>query len=141
MDDLFLYFGLGCRNVSKLYIEKGFELSRIFEAADRYAFLFEQQKYMNNYDYQRTLLLLNQVEHFSNNFLMLKEDQSIFSPISVVHFEYFEDIDTVQKELQGLEDSIQCIVGEGYIAFGDAQKPSLYDYPDGVDIMTFLTSE
>ena len=100
IDDIFLYFGLGCRNVSKLWIEKGFELSRIFEASEKYNRFFQHSKYMNNYDYQRTLLLLNRIEHLSNNFLMLKPDKGLFSAISVLHYEIFEDEKEFKSDLE-----------------------------------------
>lgn len=140
IDDIFIYFGLGCRNVSKLWIEKGFELSRIFEASERYNSFFNHVKYMNNYDYQRTLLLLNKVPHLSNNFLMLKEDKSLFSPISVLNYESFEDIKEVKSLLAANQQDIQCIVGRDFVPFGQTQQPALSDYADGVDTMNFLLS-
>lgn len=140
IDDIFLYFGLGCRNVSKLWIEKGFELTRIFEASERYNFLFNHAKYMNNYDYQRTLLLLNKVEHLSNNFLMLKEDENLFSPISVLHYQYFEDMKVVKNNIDMNKEQLQCVIGKGHIPFGQSQCPSLEDYADGIDTMSFLIS-
>jgi len=140
IDDIFLYFGLGCRNVSKLWIEKGFELKRIFEASERYHFLFNHVKYMNNYDYQRTLLLLNKIPHLSNNFLMLREEKSLFSPISVLHYEYFDTIEDVHKDMEINQENIQCVIGHNFIPFGQAQVPGLLDYADGVDTMQFLIS-
>lgn len=140
IDDIFLYFGLGCRNVSKLWIEKGFELSRIFEASEKYNRFFQHSKYMNNYDYQRTLLLLNRVEHLSNNFLMLKPDKSLFSAISVLHYEIFEDEMEIKSDLDSYKEDIQCIIGRGYIPYGKGQSPQLTDYADGVDTMQFLLS-
>lgn len=140
MDDVFLYFGLGCRNVSKLWIETGFDLERIFRASERYSFLFSHTKYMNNYDYQRTLLLLNNTPHLANNFLMLKEDTSIFSPISTLHYQYYQDLNEVSAEITSKTSDIQCVVGRDYIPYGQSQKPSLTDYADGVDTMNFLLS-
>jgi hypothetical protein len=140
IDDIFLYFGLGCRNVSKLWIEKGFELSRIFEASEKYNRCFQHSKYMNNYDYQRTLLLLNSIEHLSNNFLMLKPDNSLFSAISVLHYEIFENEKEVQSDLELHKDDIQCVIGRGYVPYGQGQSPQLSDYADGVDTMQFLLS-
>ena len=138
MDDIFMFFGLGCRNISKLYIEKGFELTRLFEVADKkYAFLFDQVKYMNNYDYQRTLLLLNNVPHLANNFWMLKEDPQLFSPISTTHFSYFDNETALEKYLSEHMEDIQCVVGNE-ISYGHAQKPSLFDYADGIDVMEYL---
>jgi Acyl-CoA reductase (LuxC) len=138
MDDIFLYFGLGCRNVTKLYVERGVELARIFEASERYNFAFNHPRYMNNYDYQRTLLLMNKVDHLSNNFLMLKEGKSPFSNISVMHYEWFDDMDQVYADIKSQSEDIQCIVSKNDIPFGQAQTPSLSDYADGVDTMEFL---
>lgn len=138
LDDIFMYFGLGCRNISKLYIEKGFNTNRLFEKAERYDFLFNQQKYMNNYDYQRTLLLLNKEAHLSNNFLILKEDKSLHSPISNVFYQYFENIEEVYAEIDTIRDEIQCVVSRNDIPFGKTQLPSLTDYADNIDVMEFL---
>lgn len=138
MDDIFLYGGLGCRNVSKLYIERGFELKRIFEAAERYSFMFHHSKYMNNYDYQRTLLLLNKIDHLSNNFLMLRQFEELFTPISVVNYEYFDNIEELTNKFELHKNEIQCIIGSNFIPFGEAQSPGLFDYADGVDTMEFL---
>jgi len=139
MDDIFLYFGLGCRNVSKLWIERGFELARIFEASERYSYFFNHVKYMNNYDYQRTLLLLNKIPHLSNNFLMLKEDKNLFSAISVLHYEYFERGEDISMDIELQKDNLQCVIGRGFTPFGQSQQPSLTEYADGVDTMLFLT--
>jgi hypothetical protein len=141
MDDIFLYGGLGCRNVSKLYIKRGFELKRIFEAAERYSFMFNHSKYMNNYDYQRTLLLLNKIEHLSNNFLMLRENEELFTPISVVNYEYFDKEEELTLKFELHKNEIQCIIGSNYIPFGQAQSPGLTDYADGVDTMDFLLQD
>lgn len=138
MDDIFLYGGLGCRNVSKLYLERGFELKRIFEAAERYSFMFNHSKYMNNYDYQRTLLLLNKIEHLSNNFLMLRENVELFTPISVVNYEYFDNEDELNLKFEKHKNDIQCIIGQNHIPYGYAQSPGLFDYADGVDTILFL---
>jgi len=140
IDDIFLYFGLGCRNVSKLWIEKGFELSRIFEASEKYNRFFQHSKYMNNYDYQRTLLLLNRIEHLSNNFLMLKPDKGLFSSISVLHYEIFEDEKEFKSDLELYKEDIQCVIGRGYIPYGKGQSPQLADYADGADTIQFLLS-
>ena len=140
IDDLFLYYGLGCRNVSKLWIEKGFELGRIFEASEKYKRYFQHSKYMNNYDYQRTLLLLNKIEHLSNDFLMLKPDKSIFSAISVIHYELYENENEIKADLETHKEDIQCILGRDYIPYGKGQSPRLADYADGVDTMQFLLS-
>jgi hypothetical protein len=141
MDDIFLYFGLGCRSISKLWIEKGFELKRIFEASERYHYLHMHSKYMNNYDYQRTLLLLNSIPHLSNDFLMLRESSEVFSPISVLHYNWFETPGEYEAEVLSRSEDIQCVIGRGYIPFGRSQSPSLTDYADGIDVMEFLMKD
>lgn len=138
VDDIFLFYGLGCRNISKLYLEEGFNKDRLFEVSEKYSEYFNHQKYMNNYDYQRTLLLLNTVEHFSNNFLILRENPMLFTAISVVHYEWFTDINKVKEILDASKEDIQCVVGRDEISFGNAQKPTLTDYPDHIDVMEFL---
>ena len=93
---------------------------------------------MNNYDYQRTLLLLNKEIHLSNNFLILKEDKSLHSPISNIFYQYFENIDEVNAEIDTLKEEIQCVVSRNDIPFGKTQKPSLTNYADNIDVMEFL---
>lgn len=139
MDDIFSYFGLGCRNVSKIWIESGFDTDRIFEASERYNYLFSHSKYMNNYDYQRTLLLLNKVPHLSNDFFILKEDSQLFSPLSVVHYQKYDSVDEITPELITKAEDIQCVIGGDHIPFGQSQCPSLFDYADGIDVMHFLS--
>lgn len=140
LDDVFLFFGLGCRNISKLWIERGFNLDRIFESSERYKYFFEHSKYMNNYDYQRTLLLLNKIPHLSNNFFILREDLSLFTPISVVHYSYYDNVNEIADFIQKEQENLQCVIGKDYIPFGRAQSPTLSDYADGVDTIQFLFS-
>jgi hypothetical protein len=141
MDDIFLYFGLGCRNVSKIFIPRDYPLNKIFEHAERYSEHFNHQKYMNNYEYNRTVYLLNKIPHLCNDFFILKEDKSIFSPISVVYYEYYDNLDALSALLEANQEYIQCVVSnvfEESIPFGKAQTPSLFDYADGVDTMKFI---
>jgi hypothetical protein len=138
-DDILSYFGLGCRNVSKIYFENGFNTDRLFERAEKHKYLFEHTKYMNNYDYQRTLLLMNSVPHLSNNFLMIRECPDLFSPISTVHYEWYEKIAHVELKLEEQKNEVQCIIGRDFIPFGGSQSPCLMDYADGIDVMSFLS--
>lgn len=144
--DIFDFFGLGCRNVSKIYIEKGFDVQRIFEAILPFADVINHNKYKNNYDYNNALYLMNSEAFLTNNFLALKEDQNISSRISTVHYEYFEDLTVLEASLILNKDQIQCLVSdieiEGFenIAFGETQRPKLDQYADNVDTMKFLTS-
>ncbi len=145
-EDIFLYFGFGCRNVSKLYAPVGYDFVKLFPYFDDYAWLHNHNKYLNNYDYNRTLLLLNKVPHFSNDFVMLSENTSISSPISMVHYEYWHDDEVLGTQLKLNADKIQCIVSShpekwqmaSSVHFGQSQHPGLGDYADGVDTIKFL---
>ena len=136
-DDVYLYFGLGCRNVTKVLVPEGYDFQTMLESFRKYDFLADHNKYMNNYDYQLAVLVLNKKYYMSNRSILLTEDRSAFSPISVLHYEYYKSQDTA---LQGLTEGkdIQCIVGKQHTPFGQAQYPSLNDYADGVDTVRFL---
>jgi hypothetical protein len=142
-DDIFMYFGLGCRNVSKLYLPGGFKIEEILPYFNDYAFLADLHKYRNNYDYQKSLLLINRVPHLDNGFLLIKEDESLLSPISVVHTETYHSVKELNQHLAGMAERIQCIVScskdiDSAIPPGSSQFPELWDYADGVDTFAFL---
>jgi hypothetical protein len=145
-DDIFLYFGFGCRNVSKLYVPAGYDFTTLFPYFEKYKWLHMHGKYMNNYDYNRTVLLLNKTAHLANEFVMLVENPAIASPISTVHFEYWKDIETLKVRLRENAAKIQCVVANkpeiwempSVVRFGQSQHPELWDYADGVDTMEFL---
>ncbi|MFN8310164.1 MAG: acyl-CoA reductase [Chitinophagales bacterium] len=142
-DDVLLYFGFGCRNVSKLFVPESFEVESLFPHFEKYKWMHQHTKYMNNYDYNRTLLLLNKVPHLSNDFLMIQENTAIASPIAVLYFERYHNIETVRQELQQRADKIQCVVSQldletRTVPFGQSQQPELNDYADGVDTIDFL---
>lgn len=140
-EDIFRYFGLGCRNVTKLYLPENFNTDLLFEAFYDWSQVINHTKYSNNYDYNRAIYLMEQQAFLDNNFVILKESKDLHSPIGVVHFEFYEDLDEVKKELKSREEEIQCVVGNGFeVKFGETQKPSLTDYADGVDTMDFLMS-
>jgi len=138
-DDILQYYGLGCRSVTKLFVHESFDLNRIYQSVFNYKNLASNNKYMNNYDYNRSIFLLEKKLFFDNGFLILKEDKSLFSPISVVNYEFYSDLEFLEKELLDKNNEIQCRVGVGGISFGTAQKPDLWDYADGVDTIDFLT--
>lgn len=140
-EDIFTYFGLGCRNVSKIYAPAGFEINRFFEAVTGFGFLNENKKYMNNYEYNRTLYLLDDTKGMlDNNLVIVKEDTSLHAPTGVVHIEYYEQAENVLSELNQNRDEIQCVVSRGDIPFGQSQKPKLHEYADEKDTVAFLTS-
>lgn len=140
--DVFLYFGLGCRNVSKLYVPENYDVTQILDAWQDYAPAMDHNKYANNHDYQRSLYLMNAVKHYDNGFLLLKEDAATASPIAVLYYEHYRDIEQLKNNLSENKDNIQCIVGQldtDTIPFGKAQQPDLNDYADNVDTMAFLS--
>jgi len=140
--DVFLYFGLGCRNVSKLYVPENYDITQILDAWQDYATSVDHNKYANNHDYQRSLYLMNAIKHYDNGFLLMKEDIAISSPIAVLHYEHYRSIEQVKNHFKENSENIQCIVGqegENLIPFGKAQQPELNDYADNVDTMAFLS--
>jgi hypothetical protein len=141
--DIFDFFGLGCRNVSKIYLPAGYDIPQLMDALEPFATLADHNKYLNNYEYQRSLLLLNKVPHFASNFLLLKEDTGIASPLATVYYEHYSSMEEVRSTLEAKEEDIQCVVThlpeiEDAVPFGQSQRPRLWDYADRVDTMRFL---
>jgi len=145
-DDVLSYFGLGCRNISKLYLEEGLSIDFLFEQFNEHEDIIHHNKYKNNYDYNYALFLLNKDEFYTNNFLLLKKHSHISSRIASVHYEYFNNTDELKSTLIGQQDQIQCVMasrdidGLNSFRFGYAQKPGLSDYADGVNTVKFLKS-
>ncbi|MEY2869950.1 MAG: hypothetical protein RIR01_2453 [Bacteroidota bacterium] len=141
-EDIFRYFGLGCRNVSKLFVPKGYNFDTFFEAIFEYQDVIQYEKYANNYDYNKAVFLMSNFKLLDNGFLTIKEDNSHASPISSVFYEYYDDLSEVEKKLEQNTDNIQCIVSNNLIknsiAFGQTQQPKLWDYADNVDTISFL---
>lgn len=141
--DIFQYFGLGCRNVTRLFIPEDFVIDRVFESFIDFKEIVNHNKYANNYDYNRAVYLLNQDKFWDNNFVMLKEDEKLFSPLSVIHFSRYSSLDDVKNFISENEEDIQCVVGKDDLGietvyFGEAQNPGLSTYADNVDTMQFL---
>lgn len=138
--DIFAYFGQGCRNISKLFVPNDFEISRFFEAIVDYNYVCENKKYMNNYEYHKALFLLNNEQNMlDNNFLLLRKNDSLASPIGCLHIERYSSEPTVKENLRQNTSKIQCIVGNDYIPFGASQSPKVTDYADDTDTLAFLT--
>jgi len=137
-DDIFSYFGLGCRNVTQVCIPQGYDITKLIDACNKYADLIYHHKYKNNFDYYLAIYLLNKVPYLSNNSMLVVQNDVPFSAVSVLHYRYYDDKADIIAELQNSGD-IQCIVGKGLLPFGQAQNPGLADYADGVDTMQFLT--
>ncbi len=138
-DDVYQYFGLGCRNVTKIFVPKNYDFLPLLEAFKKYNYLFDHNKYRNNYDYQLALLMLNRKYYMTNGSLILLENEPVFSPIGMLHYEYYDDVRKVEDSLENNE-SIQCVVGRNHVNFGKAQQPGILDYADGVDTEKFLLS-
>lgn len=146
--DIFDYFGLGCRSVSKLYIPRHYDFNAFFEAIEDFNAVKEHYKYVNNYDYNKSIYLINGDKHLDNGFLLLKEDTRFASPLATVFYEEYDQIHEIVGQLETQADKIQCIVTETTIEtsiptfpLGSSQCPSLTDYADGVDVMAFLSKK
>lgn len=137
-DDVHQYFGLGCRNVTKLMVPKGYNFERLLQAFRPYKWLIDYLPYKNNYDYNLAIHLLNRTYYMTNESLLLVENPSPASPIAQLHYEYYEDRNGAVARASRNE-SIQCVVAEGAVPFGGAQTPAVCDFADGVDTMAFLT--
>lgn len=144
-EDVFLYFGLGCRSVSKIFVPKGYGLDKLFEVFFPFQEIINHKKYGNNYDYNKAVFLMGGKNLVENGFLLMKEDESLQSPVSMLFYEYYEDLDKVKDYIDENADLLQCVVcKEGIVKknihFGETQKPQLWDYADNVDTIEFLTS-
>ncbi len=143
--DVFRFFGLGCRNVSKLYLPKGYHFAALMERLHEFREIANHGKYRNNFDYNLALLMLNQVPYFNNGCIIVAENKDIASRIATLHYEFYEDKTALEAELVSRSEEIQCIVAKPgllnlpTVPFGKSQEPGLADYPDGVDVMAFLT--
>jgi len=141
-DDIFRYFGLGCRNVSKLYVPENYNFEKFFKAMYNWKEIIHNHKYINNYDYNKAVYLMDSLPLLDNEFLLLKEDSGFSSPIAVVFYEKYTSLNNLNTTLKRQSENIQCIVNNGNITdkvhFGKTQSPKLWDYADGVDTMKFL---
>ncbi len=137
-EDIFRYFGLGCRNVGKLYVPQDFDLDRIFKAIFPWEHLARHNKWANNYDYHKAIWLMDRVPLIENGFVLFKEDTGIYSPLGSLFYERYADRTAVLSTLKAEEHRIQSIIGHGHLPYGTAQCPGLLDYADGVDTMKFL---
>jgi hypothetical protein len=139
--DVFAYFGLGCRNVSKIFVPTGFEMKKLAEAWNNYAPIIHHHKYANNYDYQKSILLVNRLPFLDTGYLLLLESEKLVSPISMIYYQHYPDEITLQQWLKEAEPKLQCIVGRdnpSYIPFGMTQQPSPDMYADNADTLAFL---
>ncbi len=138
-NDMFDYFGRGCRNVTHLLLPKGFDLNRIFKAIVPLADLISNNKYANNYDYNKAVYLLNKVEFLDNNFVLFRESMDLFSPIGTSRYHYYSEESEITYFISKHKSQLQVIVGNKNVPFGQAQTPELSDYPDEIDTLQFLS--
>ncbi len=144
--DIFDYFGLGCRSVSKIFIPEGYDIAKLLDNLESFHPIKDHSKYNNNYDFNKSIYLINKNKHFDNGFLLLKEDESLASPLAVVHFEYYKSMEEVEKYIIAHKDEIQCITSDMELKVGDvpvfpfgaSQYPELDDYADNVNTLDFL---
>jgi len=142
-EDIFRYYGLGCRNVSKIYAPENYSFDKFFQAIEKFKSVINHHKYANNYDYNKSIYLVNSTPHLDNGFLLLTEQESIPSPISVMHYETYQNIEILSNKLKTLSEDIQCAVSVDKtlpkaIFPGESQMPQLWDYADNVDTVEFL---
>ena len=141
--DIVQYYGLGCRSTAKIFVPNQYDLNLIFGALYPYSNLMDSEKYANNYDYNKAVYLMSQFDILDNGFFVLKEDSTYSSPVACLHYEYFENLESLEEKLTQDQDQIQCITSnqekENHFAFGEAQHPKLWDYADGKNTLDFLT--
>ncbi|OYQ33037.1 acyl-CoA reductase [Flavobacterium cyanobacteriorum] len=141
-EDIFRYFGLGCRNVSKLFVPSGYDFKPFFEAMYGYRDIIQYEKYANNYDYNKAVFLMSNFSILDNGFMTIKEDTGYASPISSVFYEYYDSLEVLKQRLEAEHEQIQCIVSNslmpGTVPFGKTQQPELWDYADNIDTIAFL---
>lgn len=144
--DIFSYFGLGCRNVSKLYVPQGYDFDSLLEALHEYREIIHHNKYKNNFDYNFTLFIINNIPHKNNGCLLLKEDTALQARIASLHYEYYNNLEELDAALIVRKADIQCIVSQvalpqmSVLPLGKSQEPGLSDYADGIDVMEFLSA-
>ena len=136
--DIFSYFGLGCRNVSKVWIPRGYELTELVAHWGSFGDLIYHNGYANNYDFNKAVYIVNREKFHDTGYLLLRENTALASPVSVLHYEYYDSENTVMQQTGLLSDMIQCIAGKKHLPFGTAQAPHLWDYADGIDTLDFL---
>lgn len=138
--DVFSYFGLGCRNVSLLFVPKKYDFTSLIKAWQAFKdILMNHNSYRNNLDYQRTIYLMKQTPMIDIDFVNMTENNSLYSPVSCLHYTYYDEINDVYTYINKHEMKIQCIMGKDYFAFGKSQLPKLDDYADNTDTLAFLT--
>lgn len=136
--DVFTYFGLGCRNVSKIYVPEDYNVGSLTEYWNDYSEIINHSKYANNYEYNKAIYLVNRQKFYDNGYLLMREDERLSSPVAVLYFEHYKSQEVVIHQTEKMSENIQCIIGRKNIPFGQSQMPHLWDYADGIDTIDFL---
>jgi len=136
--DIFSYFGLGCRNVSKIYVPKGYDFSAMIKNWESFSGIIKHNKYANNYDFNKAVYIVNKDMFIDTGYLLLKEESGLSSPVSVLYYEYYDSQYNLEHQTEQMKERIQCVVGRQHLAFGQTQSPHLWDYADGIDTIEFL---
>lgn len=138
--DVFQYFGLGCRNVSKLLVPQNYSFNAFFESIVDFGYVVDNKKYGNNYDYHRAIYLLESMTFLDNNFIMVKESADVHSPVGVLYYQYYSSQQEVENYISQNKDHIQCIIGKNHVPFGYSQQPVISDFADNVNTIEFLVN-
>ncbi len=136
--DVFSYFGLGCRSVSKIYLPNGYDITRLLNSWASFNKVIDHSKYANNYDFNKAVLIVNRDAYIDAGYLLFKKSSGISSPVAVLYYEFYNSIKSIYAEIEKIKEKIQCIVGRNEVDFGRAQWPHLWDYADGTDTVDFL---
>lgn len=142
-EDIFTYFGLGCRNIAKIYVPTFFDIPQFIERLEVFGDIKEYKKYKNNFDFNLTMLLMNKVHHYASEYIILEKNDAIASPVATLYYEYYEDLNDLQQKLEFNKDQIQITISDmelpvEKVSLGQAQQPQLWDYADKVDVVEFL---
>ena len=137
-DDIFSYFGLGCRNVSKLFLPEGYDVALLPQHWSRYASLLSHYKYAVNLDHNRAVMAVNREPFEDGGFILIRESASLTPPPGVVHYEFYDDPQMPLNAAEANSDAIQCVAGHGHLPFGTTQQPELWDYADNIDTVRFV---
>ena len=141
-DDIFIYFGLGCRNISKIFVPTGYDISQLKNKFNKYNYIINHNKYSNNYNYQKTIKIMNNEVFTDCDYFLMSQSKEINPPISVIYYDYYDDLSQVCDLIKEKRNQIQCIVTnlqiKNSIRFGEAQDPKLDQYADNSDTINFL---
>jgi hypothetical protein len=136
--DIFSYFGLGCRNVSKIFVPDGYDIPSLAKRWNLFSDCINHQKYASNYDFNKAIYLVNKEFFYDTGYLLMKKECKLSSPVSVLYYDHYQSQSALEQQIEILKDSIQCIIGRHHIPYGQAQSPDLWEYADGIDTIEFL---